>query len=289
LLGLTEDTLKLVVRRDTNYRMHLDPPVGFKDTSWETINGHSGSFEFIEENERSAVVIIGANAAAFYARIAQPALDRPDRGTIPTLGYPVLALFMRRIAFILIPLAVLWIGYAISPYVGLYRFVRAVESGDAESVVARVDFDELRSSLMEQLVRTYLRRTRGDKLPQVAQNVLAAGGASIADPIIAKFVTPQALSEFLRDGWPRAILAEKPPSGFTGVSTSNLGTIWQLFVNSEIAIGRFRVSVPAEVPRANRFGLRLHLSNWTWKIWGIELPELIQTKLAEEIIKARPR
>jgi Protein of unknown function (DUF2939) len=201
----------------------------------------------------------------------------------------VLAPFMRRTAFILVSLAALWIGYAISPYVGLYRFVRAVELGDAQDVIVRVDFAELRRSIMEQLVRTYLRLTGGDKLPQVAQNVLAAAGASIADPIVAKFVTPEALSEFLRDGWPRMILVDKRPSGFAGVSTSNLGTVWQLFVNSELGIGRFSVLVPAEVPRANRFGLRLHLSNWTWKVWGIELPELIQTKLAEEIIKARPR
>ncbi len=196
---------------------------------------------------------------------------------------------MRRTALILIAMAALWIGYAISPYVGLYRFVRAVEARDAEAVIARVDFEELRRSLMEQLVRTYLRLTGGDKLPQLAQNVLAAAGASIADPIVAKFVTPEALSEFLRDGWPRMVLVDQPPSGFTGVNTSNLGTVWQLFVNSEIGIGRFRVSVPAEVPRANQFGLRLHLSNWTWKLWGIELPELIQMKLAEEIIKRRPR
>jgi hypothetical protein len=119
--------------------------------------------------------------------------------------------------------------------------------------------------------------------------LLAPSCRRIADPIVAKFVTPEALSEFLRDGWPRMVLVDQPPSGFTGVNTSNLGTVWQLFVNSEIGIGRFRVSVPAEVPRANQFGLRLHLSNWTWKLRGIELPELIQMKLAEEIIKKRPR
>jgi hypothetical protein len=205
------------------------------------------------------------------------------------LKLPVLAFPMRRIALILIPMAALWIGYAISPYVGLYRFVRAVEAHDTEAVIARVDFEELRHSLMEQLVRTYLRLAGGDKLAQIERNVLAAAGASIAEPVVAKFVVPEVLSEFLRDGWPRRILVDPPPSGFTGVNTSNLGTVWQLFVNSEIGIGRLRVSVPAEVPRANRFGLRLHLTNWTWKLRGIELPELIQTKLAEEIIKAHPR
>jgi hypothetical protein len=58
--------------------------------------------------------------------------------------------------------------------------------------------------------------------------------------------------------------------------------------NSDYGFGAFRKSLPADVSRDLQFGLRLHLSQWTWKLAGIDLLEPIQDKLARQIIKTNP-
>ena len=69
-------------------------------------------------------------------------------------------------------------------------------------------------------------------------------GLSIADPVITKLVSPEALSELLAVGWPGAVVSEPPPSGTIGISSDTLGTAWQIFAASRYGIGRFEVSAP---------------------------------------------
>jgi Protein of unknown function (DUF2939) len=195
---------------------------------------------------------------------------------------------MRKALITLVVLAALWISYAISPFVGLYHLVNAAQAGNTEALGERIVVDDLRLSITQQLLRAYLRLTGRDKMSPLAQNLFVAAATSIADPIIAKFVSADTLVELLRDGWPKSVLPDQPGAGFSGINTANLGSAWQLFVNSEYGFGSFRISVPADAAPNQQFGLRLHLSRWTWKLAGIDLPEAIQNKLAQEIIKTNP-
>jgi hypothetical protein len=195
---------------------------------------------------------------------------------------------MRKALITLVVLAAFWISYAISPIVGLYHLVNAAPAGNTKALGERIAVDDLRLSITQQLLRAYLRLTGRDKMSPLAQNLLVAAATSIADPIIAKFVSADTLVELLRDGWPKSVLPDQPGAGFSGINTANLGNAWHLFVNSEYGFGTFRISAPADVAPSQQFGLRLHLSRWTWKLAGIDLPEAIQTKLAQEIIKTNP-
>ncbi len=195
---------------------------------------------------------------------------------------------MRKTLIALVVLAALWISYAVSPIVGLYRLVSAAQAGDTKALGERSIVDDLRISITQQVLRAYLRLTGRDKMSPFTQNVFVAAATSIADPIVAKFVSPDAIVEFLRDGWPKSVLPDRPAAGFSGVTTANLGSAWQLFVNSDYGFGSFRIALPADVAPDRQFGLRLHLSQWTWKLAGIDLPEAIQDKLAQEIIKTNP-
>jgi Protein of unknown function (DUF2939) len=200
---------------------------------------------------------------------------------------------MRKALVALVILAAVWISYAVSPIVGLYRLVNAVQARDSKALAERIVVDELRLSITQQVLRSYLRLTGRDKMNPFTKNVFVAATTSIADPIVARFVSPDAIVELLRDGWPKSVLPDQPaagqrPAGFSGITTADLGSAWKLFVNSEYGFGSFRISLPPDAAPDRQFGLRLRLSQWTWKLAGIDLPQAIQDKLAQEIIKTNP-
>ena len=66
---------------------------------------------------------------------------------------------------------------------------------------------------------------------------------------------------------------------------STIGTIWQIFGNSEYGIGRFEVSAPSALPQQQRFDLTFRLLQWRWQLANLSLPETIQNLLADELIK----
>jgi hypothetical protein len=74
-------------------------------------------------------------------------------------------------------------------------------------------------------------------------------GLSVADPVITKLVTPEAVSHLLAVGWPVGVVSDPPPSGTIGISTETLGTAWQIFGASHYGIARFEVSVPTVLLR----------------------------------------
>jgi hypothetical protein len=150
-----------------------------------------------------------------------------------------------------------------------------------------VYFDPVRLSLTNQIVAAYIRRT-GVQISPLAQS-MAASALGIADPIVKKLISPEALSELLTVGWPVPAVPDPPPTGTVGITTSTMGTIWQIFVNSEYGFGRFEVTGPAALPPQQRFRLTFRLLQWRWRLVGVTLPENIQNLLADELIKATRR
>jgi hypothetical protein len=45
---------------------------------------------------------------------------------------------------------------------------------------------------------------------------------------------------------------------------NTIGTIWQIFGNSEYGLGRFEVAAPAALPQQQRFRLAFRLLQWRW-------------------------
>src|SRR6266581_7946691 len=101
---------------------------------------------------------------------------------------------------------------------------------------------------------------------------MAASALGIADPIVKKLISPEALSELLSVGWPVAVVPGPPP-GTVGISRSTIGTVWQIFENSEYGFGRFEVTGPAALPPQQRFRLTFRLLQWRWRLVGVTLPE----------------
>jgi len=187
---------------------------------------------------------------------------------------------MRKTILFIAILALAWIAYLAWPAYDLSRFVRAIERGDATTAAHYVNVTRVRNSLTEQIIEAYLQRT-GARSGPLVQGAVGA----LADPIVHKLISPEALTELLRIGWPRAVLSEEP-SNTTGLSLAGLGTFWQLFAASEYGIGRYEVRVPVGAPPERAFMLQFRLAQWRWQLAAVRLPEPIRLLLADEIIKS---
>jgi hypothetical protein len=160
-----------------------------------------------------------------------------------------------------------------------------VQSRDGVAVARRVNFPAVRQSLAEQVVVTYLRLSGRDaRLGQFGRGMAVAAVTSIADPIVAKLLSAEALIELLNAGWPTTVLPDRI-SGFQGLSGGTLGGIWQVFVQSEQGLRRFEIAIPTAAPSMRQFRLQFRLTSWMWKLSAVELPEELRIRLAQELIK----
>ena len=190
---------------------------------------------------------------------------------------------MRKTIATVITLGLLWIGYIAWPLYDLLVLVRAMEIRDVDTVTRHVYFGAVRMSLANQVVAAYVRRT-GIEISPFAQS-MAAGALGVAVPIVQKLISPSALSELLGIGWPVTVGSDPPP-GTVGITESTIGTIWQIFGNSEYGFARFEVAAPAALPQQQRFRLTFQLLQWRWRLVAITLPENIQNLLGDELAKA---
>ena len=191
---------------------------------------------------------------------------------------------VRKTTAALIVIGLVWVSYIAWPLYQLTVLVRAIDAHDVSTVVRYVNFDRVRASLTEQIASAYVRMSGIQPGPLGQQAVVV--GLAVADPVIRKLVSPEALSELLAVGWPVAVVQDPPPSGTLGISTATLGTACQIFAASHHGIGRFEVSAPTILPAANRFRLTFHLLSWRWQLVGITLPESLRNLLAGAVIKA---
>jgi hypothetical protein len=157
-----------------------------------------------------------------------------------------------------------------------------METRDVGTVTRHVYFDAVRASLTQQVVAAYVRRTRINISP-FAQS-MAAGTLGIANPTVQKLISPEALSELIGIGWPVTVGSDPPP-GTVGITERTIGTIWQIFKNSEYGFARFEVAAPSVLPQQQRFRLTFRLLQWRWRLVAVTLPENIQNLLGDELAK----
>jgi len=196
---------------------------------------------------------------------------------------------MRTAILISAALIAVWLAYAASPFFAVYDLLRVVQERNLVELPARVDFPAVRRSLTAQIVRTYLRITGktgqgGSTVEQFAVSI----GASLADPTVAKLISPETFLELLRNGGPSDVFSGDAPS-VDGLSSEALESLWRVYANSELGIARFFLNVPVDKPRQESFQLQFCLKGWTWRLCGVELPELLQLRLAQEVLKSEPR
>ena len=121
----------------------------------------------------------------------------------------------------LVVLALAWVVFILSPYVAFYKLAKAVQAKDVAAITERVNFSAVRISLSRQIASAYAKATGSGKQESspVGQVAVSAGTAAI-DPLIAPYLTPQAIIDLLTtgapDAAPKGVPDAAPPSSLGG-------------------------------------------------------------------------
>jgi hypothetical protein len=174
-------------------------------------------------------------------------------------------------------------AWAAWPFYALYDLGRAIQAADVRTIEQRIDFPQLRRSLSGQVMTAYA-RINGIKVDNAG--FMVGLGSSIADPLVEKLLTPEAIAQLMSGQWPNALSGDRPRD-FSGLDFNALGSALQLYLASDYGLGEFRVPVPVGVPVEQQFRIRLELSGLTWKLTGLDLPYPVQERLARELTKDR--
>jgi hypothetical protein len=194
---------------------------------------------------------------------------------------------MRWIATTLAVLFVAWALFLASPFVSLYRLANAVEARDVAAIEQRMDMPEVRANFMRQLIEEYLKTIGKGGTVGLERQITAQAGATLADPLVAQLVTPEALIDLLDDGWPqRVISSEGAPKTPVTFGLGSVARAWNLFVTSETrGFRKVYIVLPHNRPAEERFRLLLRLTESTWRVTSIDLPH----SLLQNLVKKLPR
>jgi hypothetical protein len=197
---------------------------------------------------------------------------------------------MRWTLRILAALILIWAVYFISPYVSLYGLAKAVEAKDVTAIEQRVNFRAVRISVTKQLIPAYLIATgRESDLKGLRGQAVVGIGASFADPLIAQYLSPEALAGFLND--PRSVGGGRT-SGIAlggGIGMGSIRDAWRLFITAQTR--GFRVisfAVPPDRAADEQFRLQMRIKGLGWRLVGIDLPKPVLDRLVQELIKSNP-
>lgn len=195
---------------------------------------------------------------------------------------------MRWFARIVVAVLILSAAYVIWPLYGLKQLADAVEARDGATFSRLIRFRELKRSLIEQVVRAYLREARktNKKLSPLALNLAVQVAMGLAEPVVADLLKTEALMNLLKKGGGHAFAGSRiVPSSW---DWPNLNNVKVLKRATEYRGRNFFVVLPLKPNAQEHYRLRLKLTQWRWKLAGIELPEAMIDRLVRELLKKQP-
>ena len=192
---------------------------------------------------------------------------------------------MRWAGRIILALFLAWAIYFISPYVSLFGLATAIETKDVTGIEQRVNFRAVRVSVAKQLIPAYLIATGQESELKGAKGQAVAGiGATIADPLLAEYLSPAALGGLFNDA---------RLTGGGGLSRdidlNSLRDVWRLVAAAQSRGFRMiSFAVPPDKPDNEQFRLHLRINGFGWRLAGIDLPKPVLDRLVRELIRSNP-
>jgi Protein of unknown function (DUF2939) len=189
-------------------------------------------------------------------------------------------------------LAVAWLLFLAAPFIALHNFAREVEARDIEAIRDRVNFRAVRISLLKQVMGVVVQEKGGRAIDPGDRQLAVEVGASLADPVVAQLLTPEAIVELLNGVWPGSLrgddvagaAAASPPSIVRELRLRSANAAWRLFRASELRGFRsIIVSLPPDRDQERQVRLRLRLARGSWKLVNIELPPALLQELARRL------
>lgn len=178
--------------------------------------------------------------------------------------------------------AVVYYGSALYSLSGL---AAATRDGNGAAIVARTDLPRLSRSLSEQIVTAYLERVGATRRVGAMERMLVTGyGATVADVLVAKVLTPDNLTELLKAGRLAETNASPALTGLpslTDLQKINLLTQFgRVHYINPVKLS-IRVSKTKDPEEAT--AIVLHRSSLTWKLAGIDLPRKVLREIAASL------
>jgi hypothetical protein len=192
---------------------------------------------------------------------------------------------MRWLLGIVIVAAIVVVAYIGSALYALSHLVAAVRAGDGAAIAAQTNFPRLSHSLSDQIVNAYLDRIGATRRVSAMERVLIGGyGATVADALVTKMLTPDILTQALQTGRLPGLDANAPVSELPPLPSLHDINILRLLgrlhlVNPvQIAIRTSKLSDPD-----NYAAVVLHREGLRWKLAGIDLPRAVRRNLAASL------
>lgn len=192
---------------------------------------------------------------------------------------------MKRFYQVPIALFLIFALYVMWPLVGLKKIGDAVEARDVVELSARINAMELKRSLSDQLGRAYLLVSGKDQtLGPLAQSLALQVINGLVDARVSEMVKPETLIDFLNEAGATS-LADGAISRATWSDLPNLRNFFTVILQMEYSGSNFYITIPFVAGEVDGFRLHLRLSDWTWKLSGLRLPEAILLRFTREIVE----
>ena len=199
---------------------------------------------------------------------------------------------MRSIFGVVLGAFLLWLFYILSPLGALLSLADGVRARDVATIERRVDMRRLRTSLARQVGAAYMRSTGAQKEQSATSQFGAAAAAAIVDPLLAPFLTPDALMQMMSTGRLPGAPGELGTETGRGIvedldfaQAVSLENARDLFFASEWrGFTTFLIALPMGRPLPERFRLEMRLSGFTWTVTGLELPVAVRDRIVQQII-----
>jgi hypothetical protein len=184
-------------------------------------------------------------------------------------------------ARIFVAVLLLQVVYVAWPLLGFKRIADAVEARDATQFVKLLDIRELKRSLAVQIAEAHLKLITGRRLSPLARNLAMQAGIAAADSYVVEILQTESLFDLLKPSSIETLGGPlvKPQAW----AVPNLRNAAKLLA-SELKGRNFYVIVPLSADAQHGYRLRLKLSQWRWKLAGIDLPEHVQLRLVQEFM-----
>jgi Protein of unknown function (DUF2939) len=182
-------------------------------------------------------------------------------------------------------LALLAIGLAIyagSAVISLQRLATAARNADGAEVIARTNIPRVRHAIVDQLIAAYLEKI-GQKRPlkPFERMAIETFGASIADDLAIKLVTPENLSALLKSGAVSDATAKIEFAGMPALADLDVSNVFNVLRRIQlIKPVEFAVQLGADRSAGS---ISMHFEDWGWKLSSVNLPASAVAKLVDRL------
>jgi hypothetical protein len=192
---------------------------------------------------------------------------------------------MRWFLGVVVAIVIFIVVYLGSAALSLAGLIAAAREGDGAAVIERIDVPALTRSLTSQIVAAYLERVGTTRRVSPVEKMLVnTYGATIADAMVAKMLTPEKLTQILKTGNLDAAPGVPNLTGLPSLADLHNEDWFSL-------LGRLSFVQPVllaiRVSRAsdpdNYAAVNLHYEGLGWRLSGMVLPKAVLRDLAASL------